>query len=131
MELQQVHTVELGGAGSRLLEAEQRPAKRRLAATGLADQAEDLAAPDVEGHVVDGPDVADDPAKDPGPDRVVGLEVLDRDEDPALTGRGGRTERFARRLGIGLGLGERRRVGGLGRRVLHRVAARVGLQGHA
>ena len=77
-ELRIVLAVELRAAGGRLLEAEQRAAERRLAAAGLADEAEDLAPADLERDVVDGPDVADDPAEDARPDRVVGLEVLDR-----------------------------------------------------
>src|SRR4029079_12806610 len=38
---------------------EQGPAERRLAAAGLADQPQDLAAVDLERHVVHGPHIAD------------------------------------------------------------------------
>ena len=55
--------VELDRAAGRLDQPDQQPAGGRLAAAGLADQAERLAAPDVEVDPVDRPDRADLPAQ--------------------------------------------------------------------
>ena len=52
-EPQEVLAAEENLAARRLDKAQQRPSERRLAGTGFADEAEDLAAPDLQGDVVD------------------------------------------------------------------------------
>jgi hypothetical protein len=54
VERKDVRAVEVHAPALRLLEADDAPAERRLAASRLADQAERLAAPDVERVAVDG-----------------------------------------------------------------------------
>src|SRR6202521_387937 len=51
----QVFAEEVHGAARRLVELQDRPTRRALAAPGFTDQAEGLAAPDRERDVVDGP----------------------------------------------------------------------------
>ena len=58
-QLRDVLAVEDDAPAGRLDEAQQDAADRGLAAAGLADQAERLAAPDREADVVDRPDLAD------------------------------------------------------------------------
>jgi len=53
---QHVHTVEEDGALPGVDQSQNRPAKRRLAASALADQAQGGAAGDVEAHVIDSTD---------------------------------------------------------------------------
>ena len=67
--------------GGRLVEPEHRPADGRLAAAGLADEAERLAALDRERHAVHGLDVTDVAVEDdPALDREPDLEVVELDE---------------------------------------------------
>ena len=67
-----------------LVEAQDRPAERGLAAAGLAHEPERLAALDGEGDVVDGLDVADVAVEqEPALDREPHLQVLDVDERAA------------------------------------------------
>ncbi len=68
-----------------VLQTEEGPSERGLAAAGLADQPEDLAATDLEADAVDGLDVGHDAPQDPGPDRVVGLD------ESSISMSGGRT----------------------------------------
>ncbi len=63
-ERRDVLTVEQDPAARRLEEPEHRPPDRRLAAAGLADETERLAARDPQAHAVDGLDVADVPVED-------------------------------------------------------------------
>ncbi len=82
-------------------QADERPAEGRLAAAGLADEPEDLAALDLEADVVDGLHVADLAAEDAAVDRVVLDEVLDVDERLLCLGRRcGRRRQFRVRSGI-------------------------------
>ena len=65
----------------RPVEAQDRPADRRLPAAGLADEAERLAAADRQRHVVDGAHVADVPIEDEAAlDREVELQPVELDE---------------------------------------------------
>ena len=54
-----VHAVDIDAARTRALEARQHPQQRGLARSRAAEQAEDLAAPDVERHLVHGREVAE------------------------------------------------------------------------
>ena len=63
-------------AGGRLLQPHQHPAQSRLAAAGLADDAERLALVELEGDAVDGLDVADRAPQHARLDRVVLDQVL-------------------------------------------------------
>ena len=77
--------VEDDPAVDRLVEAEDRPPDGRLAAAGLADEAERLPAPDLERDVVDGADVADVAVEqDAALDREVDLQPVDLDERRAV-----------------------------------------------
>src|SRR5215218_7076315 len=70
----------------RLVEAQNRAADRRLAAARLADQAERLAAADLERDAVDGLDVAHVTVEDdPALDREVELEALELDQRAVST----------------------------------------------
>jgi hypothetical protein len=51
--LRHIDTVDLDRAGGRILEPRQHPQQRRLAAPGRPEQREELAAVDVEPHVID------------------------------------------------------------------------------
>jgi hypothetical protein len=80
-EIGDVLAVEADPARRRPVQPEQRPADRRLPASRLADEAERLAAANVERDVVDGANVAHVPVEhDPRPDREVHLQVLDLDQ---------------------------------------------------
>src|SRR4029077_21048133 len=63
---------------------EQRPAERGLAASGLADEAEHFAFPDVERDTVERLDASslasDQAVGEAAPDRVIGLQVANGDE---------------------------------------------------
>ena len=86
--------------------ADDRAAERGLAAAGFADQPEHLAAGEVEADVVDGLDVAGDPAERAALDRVVFLQAPDAEDG---VGHGLRLPgRRRRRL---RGTGSRRRGG--------------------
>src|SRR5436853_6109436 len=80
-------SLELDASSCRAHEPEQRPAERRLAAARLADQAEDLAAPDVERDVVDR---LDDPALPP--DKPAGAAAANRVVRPHVSDRDGRLD---------------------------------------
>ena len=73
-ERREVAAVEDDLARGRLDQPEQRPPERRLAAARLADQAERLAAADLEVDAVDGLHVADRAPQEPLLDREVLLE---------------------------------------------------------
>ena len=76
-----VGAVEEDRAAGGLVQAQQRPADRRLAAARLADEPERLAALDRQRDAVDRLHVADVPVHDdPAPDREPDLEILDLDE---------------------------------------------------
>ena len=64
-ETPHVDAVELDLAGGRLEQPQQRAAERRLAAAGLADEADRLAAEDVEVDAVHRLELADGPLQDP------------------------------------------------------------------
>ena len=91
-QVRDVLPVEDHVAVRRLVQAQDRPAERGLAAAGLADEPERLATLDGEGDVVDGLDVADMAVEEePALDREPDLEVLDVDERAAHRHRcGGR-----------------------------------------
>jgi hypothetical protein len=73
-------------AGGRLVEAQDRAADGRLPAPGLADEAERLAALDLQRDVINRLDVADMAVEqDPALDREVDLQVLERNQGPVLT----------------------------------------------
>ena len=72
--------VEPDRARRRLDEPQQQPPDRRLAAARFADEAERLAARDLEAHAVDRLDDGDRPLQDPAADREVLDEVADLDE---------------------------------------------------
>ena len=76
----QFHAHELDRAGRRLVELEDGPSDRRLAAAGLADQAERLATADAERHVVDRSHPADPALEDPLAHRELHPQVLDREQ---------------------------------------------------
>ena len=89
-------------AGGRLGQAQDRPAERRLAAAGLADEAEDLARLDLEVDAVDRVDVADLAAEDPADDREVLLQPGHREQRVVGPGDGAGASgvaRSPRRLG--------------------------------
>ena len=75
-----VAALELDRSRRRLDQAEDRPAKRRLAAAGLADEAEDLARADVEVDAVDRVDRRDLALEEPAQDREVLLEPADLED---------------------------------------------------
>ena len=75
-----VLAVEADRARGGVDEAQQQPPDRRLAAAGLADEPERLAAADVEAHVVDGLDLGDRPLQDPALHREMLDEVAHLDE---------------------------------------------------
>src|SRR5882672_4853868 len=80
-EVGDVTSVEKDAPGRRVVETQDRPADRRLAATGLADQPECLPAANRQRDVVDGANVAHVAVeKDATLDREVKLEVLELDE---------------------------------------------------
>ena len=80
-EVADVLAVEDDPAGRGLVQAQQRPAERGLAAARLAHQPERLAAPDIERDAVHRLDVADVAVEhDAALDREVDLEVLDLDQ---------------------------------------------------
>src|SRR5690606_35161007 len=62
-------------AGGRIVDPYEGPPERRLAATGLADQAERLALVHLEAHAVDSLDVTHDAAEHASADREVHLQV--------------------------------------------------------
>ena len=75
----------LDGAGGRLEQLDDRPAERRLAAAGLADQPEGLALVQGDADVVDGLDARHSPVEeDSRLDREVLDEVLDLEDRIAL-----------------------------------------------
>ena len=90
LERRELGAVELDRPGGRLDEPQDEPTDGRLAAARLADQAERLAAPDVEADAVDGLDRGDRPLHDPAPDREVLDEVPDPDERAIRVAGGGR-----------------------------------------
>ncbi len=69
-------------------EAQQEPADRRLAAARLADEAQRLAAPNREAHVVDRLHIAAPALEDSAGDREVLGQVLDLDQRPVVALRG-------------------------------------------
>ena len=89
LEGRQLDAIETDRARSRLDEAKDQATDCGLAAAGLADEAERLAAPDVEVDAIDGLDRPDLPLEDPAADRKVLDEVPDLDERLASArGRG-------------------------------------------
>ncbi len=76
----------------RLEQLDDRAAERRLAAAGLADDAERLPRLDAEAHAVDGSHLTDRVLEEAGLDREVLDEVLDAEEvvDRSTTDVGGR-----------------------------------------
>ena len=87
LERGDVRAVEDDRAGRRVDEPQQQPADGRLAAARLADEAERLAAPDLEAHAVDGLDLADRPLQDAARDREV-LDQVRTSTSGALAGGG-------------------------------------------
>ena len=79
-EARQVDAFELDHAGGRLEKADQRPAERRLAAAGLPDEPDGLAAEDVEVDAVDGLQLADRALENALPDGKVLLDRARPDE---------------------------------------------------
>ena len=80
-EVRDVRAVEDDLAAGRLVQAQEGAADRRLAAPGLADEPERLAALDPERDAVDGLHVADVAVHhDSAPDREPDAEVVDLDE---------------------------------------------------
>src|SRR4051794_23263798 len=75
-----VRTVEEDRARRRLDEPQQQATDRRLAAAGLADETERLAAADRERHAVDRADETDGPLQDAALDREELPEIADLDE---------------------------------------------------
>ena len=67
-------------AAGRLVQLHEHPARRRLAAPGLPDQAEALAGRDLEADAVDGVDEVGRRAEEPARDREPHLEVRDLEE---------------------------------------------------
>ncbi len=86
LEVGDVVPVEDDSAAGRLDEAEERAPDGRLAAAGLPDQAERLAAPDLEADVVDGLHVADLALEDAAAHREELRQVLDLDEGAVRAG---------------------------------------------
>ncbi len=83
-QVRDVGAVEADRAAGRLVQAQQRPADRRLAAARLADEPERLAALDRQRDAVDRVHVADVPVHDdPAPDREPDPEVVHLDERAA------------------------------------------------
>ena len=80
VDVGQLVAVEDDLAGGRRRQLEDGPAERRLAAAGLADEAEDLAGEDVEVDAVDRVDGADLLAQQAADDREVLLEPADREQ---------------------------------------------------
>ena len=76
VEAGDVLAVDADRAGGRLEQLQQRAADRRLAAAALADQAQRLAAPDLERHAVDRVDLARDAREHALVDREMLLQVL-------------------------------------------------------
>jgi len=62
-------------------QSQQGSANGGFAAARFSDEAERFPSLDVEGHAVDGLHIPRSPLKQPGPDRKVGLEVLDVEQD--------------------------------------------------
>ena len=89
VHLRDLAPLELDAAFRRRDEPEDRPAERRLPAARLADEPQDLAAPQVDRDVVHGayvPGLAtEDPRGKAPADRVVRLQAADRDEDVGLS----------------------------------------------
>src|SRR5947207_10001297 len=84
-----VAPVEHDAAARRLVEAQDRAAERGLPATGLANQAEGLAAPDRERDPVDRLDVAHMAVEDEAAlDREPHPDVLELDQRPAAAAAG-------------------------------------------
>ena len=83
--------------GRRLDEAQQQPPDRGLAAARLADQAQGLAATDLEADAVDRLDLADGALEDAAADREVLDEVAHLDERDAGAGRARRDRGAGRR----------------------------------
>ena len=82
-ERREILPVEGDPPGRRLVQADDRPADRGLAAARFTDEPERLAALDRERDIVDRLDVADVPVEhDPALDREVDLEIGDLDERP-------------------------------------------------
>src|SRR5947207_3587945 len=77
----EVLTLEEDGAAGRAIELENEPARGRLAAPRLADQAQRLAAPDGEAHAVDRPHDRLGTPEQATPDGEVLDEVADLEED--------------------------------------------------
>src|SRR6266446_1339561 len=82
-QMRDVAPFEDDATSSRFDEAEQCPAEGGLAASGLADEAEHFAFPDVERDTVQRLDAAplspDQAVDEVAPDRVIGLQVADGD----------------------------------------------------
>ena len=86
-ERDEVDAVELDLAGGGLEEPEDRPPEGRLAAAGLADEADRLAAPDIEVDAVDGLPLARGALEEPLLDGEVLLEAADAEQDVVVGGR--------------------------------------------
>ena len=86
VEGRQVDAVEPDGPAGRVAEPDHRPADRALAAAGLADQAERLAAADRERRPVDRLDGPLLGLEDPRPDREVDSQVVDLDQVGRIVG---------------------------------------------
>src|SRR3954453_3842766 len=81
LERREVVALEQDASGGRPVELDDRSAGRALAATGLADEPERLAATEGEADAVNRADVADVALdQDPDRDREPDLEVLDREQ---------------------------------------------------
>ena len=76
----QVHAVEPDRAAGRVAQPDHRAPDRALPAPGLADEAQRLAAANLDGHAVDRLDGALGGLEDAGTDREVDLEVVDLDD---------------------------------------------------
>jgi hypothetical protein len=86
LQRHEVDPIEPDRTGGRIDQPQQQAPDGRLAAARLADEAEGLAAPDVERHAVDGLHLADRALQDAAPDREVLDEVVDLDERRAPFG---------------------------------------------
>ena len=100
LEARHLAAEQLDRALGRGLQAHQQPAEGRLAAAGLAHDAEGLALVELERDAVDGLDVADGALEDdPLGEREVLLDVADLEDDLARVGA--RRRRLLDRGGVG------------------------------
>ena len=81
VEIRDVAALEDDAPRGQLVQAHEAPPERRLATAGLADEAERLACPHLQRHVVDGLHASDLPADDASPlDREVLGHALGREQ---------------------------------------------------